>query len=282
MILQLHIVWVAIMFFPYANVGTESSGSAWLAAASTSLIGPRKTFCRLTHNLHNPTSPGSDTITALYEDSHSGVWVGHFLGVDWFDPVRKVCVPVLRWPKETLGLVGSVTSFLEDTRGNLWMGTVERGLIRINRSNGDTTRYLHEPGKGGRLPCNTVRKVYQRSVGRLWIGTTKGIARFDYETGHFENYDLGLPRRHRYLDPRTPPSSDALEVVGILAGQSGGALARTFGRRSSPVRYSTAPTKAIRRERRRGSPRRTEERILHDSRGGHLLRGDRRTYLVPP
>jgi ligand-binding sensor domain-containing protein len=181
----------------------------------------RQAFSRLTRNSHNATSPGSDIITALYEDSHSGVWVGHFLGVDRFDPARKVFVPILRWPEETLGLLGSVTSFLEDTRGNLWMGTVDRGLIRINLSSGDTVRYFQEPEKSGSLPDNTVRKLFEDSLGSLWIGTKIGIARFEYETGAFENYEIRLPRRLRSLDPRTPTPSDLQDVLGIVATRRG-------------------------------------------------------------
>jgi ligand-binding sensor domain-containing protein len=180
----------------------------------------RRAFHRLTHDPHNTKSPGSDIITALYEDSHSGVWVGHFYGVDRFDPARKVFVLVMRWPEETLGLVGSACTFLEDSRDNLWMGTVDRGLIRINRASGDTIRYLHEPGKAGSLPCNVVKEIYEDPLGRLWIGNSLGVARFDYATGSFENYDLRLPGLLRSLNPRTPPQH-MQEVVGILADRRG-------------------------------------------------------------
>jgi ligand-binding sensor domain-containing protein/signal transduction histidine kinase len=180
-----------------------------------------QSFSRLTYDPHDTTSLGSDLITALYEDSHSRVWVGHFFGVDRFDPAKKVFVPILRWPEETLGLVGSVTSFLEDSRENFWMGTVDRGLIRINLSSGDTSRYLHEPGKAGSLPDNTVSKLCEDPFGRLWIGTKTGIARFDYETGRFENYELQRPHRLRSLDPRTPSLSDWQYVLGIVAERGG-------------------------------------------------------------
>jgi ligand-binding sensor domain-containing protein len=206
------------------SICERQNGEIWFGTVGGGinvLVRNAQTFSRLSHDPHDTTSLGSDIITALYEDSHSGVWVGHFLGVDRFDLVKSIFVPILRWPEETLGLVGSVTSFLEDTRGNLWMGTVDRGLIRINFSRGDTTRYLHEPGEAGSLPDNTVLKLYEDPFGRLWIGTKIGIARFDYETGRFENYELQRSHRLRSLDPRTPSPSDWQYVIGIVAERRG-------------------------------------------------------------
>lgn len=178
-------------------------------------------FVRLRHDPSDSTSLGSDTITALYEDTHANVWVGHFRGLDRFDPTGKISTHVLRWPEETLGIVGSVSSILEDTRKNLWVATVDRGLFRINLSTGDTVRYLQEPGTLGSLPANNVRTVYEDPLSGLWIGTMKGIARFDYSSGCFQNYELSLPRRYRSLDPRTPPPSDMQGVNGILADRGG-------------------------------------------------------------
>ena len=176
---------------------------------------------RLRHDPSDSTSLRSDIITAMYEDTHANVWVGHYRGLDRFDPTGKISTPVLRWPEETLGLVGSVSSILEDTKRNLWVATVDRGLFRINLSNGDTVRYLQEPGTLGSLPGNNVRTVYEDPFGRLWIGTMTGVARFDYSSGCFQNYELALPRRYRSLDPRTPPPSDMQGVNGILADRRG-------------------------------------------------------------
>ena len=233
-------------------------------------------FSRLVHDPDDSTSPGSDLITALYEDARAGVWVGHYLGVDRFDPARQVFVPILRWPEETLGLVGSVTSFLEDTRGNLWMGTVDRGLIRINLLSGDTVRYLHDPGNVGSLPDNTVWKVYEDPLGRLWIGTKVGIARFNYESGSFEFHEIRLPRMLRSLDPRTPAPADLQDVLGIVADKRGdlwlslrdGGIARFEIQHRRLQRYGETDGVVVREGKRNGFFMTTEGVIYCGGTGG--------------
>jgi ligand-binding sensor domain-containing protein len=245
------------------SICERRNGEIWFGTAGGGINVLKRNaqaFSHIIHDPHDTTSLGYDIITSLYEDSRSGVWVGHFLGVDRFDPVTKIFVPVLRWPEETLGLVGSVTSFLEDDRGNLWMGTADRGLIRINLPNGDTVRYLRDPEKVGSLPGNNISTVHQDREGRLWIATTGGIARFDYASERFETYELRIPRRLRILNPQVPTPSDMQGVGSVVSDRRGnlwlslseGGVARFDVQHRLLRRYGEADGVVVRDGKRRG------------------------------
>ncbi|WP_158021958.1 two-component regulator propeller domain-containing protein [Flammeovirga pacifica] len=67
---------------------------------------------------------------------------------------------------------GEVYSFLEDRKGNMWIGTIDG----LNKYDGQTIKVLNiEDG----LPNNTIRTMIEDQYERLWLGTDKGIHIYD-------------------------------------------------------------------------------------------------------
>jgi ligand-binding sensor domain-containing protein len=67
----------------------------------------------------------------------------------------------------------SISTVYEDTRGNLWIGTLGGGLLQYD---GVSFRsYLQEDG----LVNNFVHAIYEDNTGKLWIGTEDGICTYD-------------------------------------------------------------------------------------------------------
>ncbi len=73
-----------------------------------------------------------------------------------------------------------VVETFQDSKGNLWFGTLEKGVAKYN---GNELVYLTI--KDG-LPSNRVTNVIEDKLGNLWFGTGSGISKFDGET--FTNY----------------------------------------------------------------------------------------------
>jgi len=201
----------------------RQNGDLWIATVQGINILERttKTFKHLHHAADNPGSLGSDTVTALYERPDGSVWVGHYCGIDRFNPGTQEFSPVWRWPGETLGLGGSVAAFCDDSRGNLWFGTADRGLFRMNLATNVTTCYRHDPADTGSLPHDYVPAVAMDREQRLWVGTSAGLALFDYSTERFANYSILLPFRLRSIETGNEPQGGPLRVCAIVEDRRG-------------------------------------------------------------
>lgn len=73
-----------------------------------------------------------------------------------------------------------VVETFQDSKGNLWFGTLEKGVAKFD---GNNLKYLTT--KDG-LPSNRITNVIEDKLGSLWFGTGAGISRFDGKT--FTNY----------------------------------------------------------------------------------------------
>jgi len=203
---------------------TMRDGKIWIGTlGGISIYDYRsRKFTHYRHDPNDPTSLGHDIVTVLYEDSHGTIWVGHFLGLDRYDRTTGVFTPVLRWPKETLGLTGSVASVFEDSRGEIWLGTAGRGLLRISPSLQDTLWYRSDVGTNNTIPENSVKVVYEDRQGRIWIGMgSRGLERFDRETGSFEHFAILHSTSSSGIGPGSPPSVREVGVDGIIEDRKG-------------------------------------------------------------
>lgn len=76
--------------------------------------------------------------------------------------------------QETESQIGNyVTSAFEDSKGNLWFGTLEKGIAKYD---GNELRYYTK--KDG-LPSNRVPSVKEDKNGILWFSTGDGLSKFD-------------------------------------------------------------------------------------------------------
>jgi diguanylate cyclase (GGDEF)-like protein/PAS domain S-box-containing protein len=152
------------------SVVAVSDGSLWIGTADTGLK-----HVEATRTTTYTTKDGlpSDTILALFEDSHRVLWVGTFAG-----PTRIVAGKVDRGWQQSSTLHDSVSSIAEGSDGSIWIGMHERGLARISPTGGvdsfTAAPLLHGvPSRNG-LSSNSVIALHQDNTGALWIGTMGG------------------------------------------------------------------------------------------------------------
>lgn len=82
-----------------------------------------------------------------------------------------------------------VVEIFEDSKGNLWFGTVGDGVARydarLNDGVGQGKSLTYFSKKDG-LPDNTVVSIVEDKQGNLWFGTHNGLSRYDGKT--FTNF----------------------------------------------------------------------------------------------
>jgi signal transduction histidine kinase/ligand-binding sensor domain-containing protein len=118
-----------------------------------------------------------NSIYDIAQDHDGYLWLATAAGVVRFDGVRfrvfgAAEIPTLR--------TGWILSLHSGRSGELWMGTLNSGLVRLQ--NGSATTYTQSEG----LPASLVNSIREDSNGGLWFNTARGIARF--EGGRFERY----------------------------------------------------------------------------------------------
>ena len=122
---------------------------------------------RNTFRSYHLQSQNARTIDALFTSSDGTIWVGTSNGVSRYDAETDEFTDI--------SMVAGVRSFSEDKKGNIYIGTWEGGLFRLNPKSGKLVAY---PRLSER---NTVQSQLVDSRGRLWIGTWEnGIIRLDH------------------------------------------------------------------------------------------------------
>lgn len=132
-------------------------------------------------------------IQEIYEDKAGGLWICA-LGTDslfYYDPVRSKLSKFRYYDSAFIHNQGATCAF-EDSKGNMWFGTINRGLLKLNRTDNTFTVYNKSNTK---LPNDFVYGIQEDDHGNLWISTNKGLSKFTPGSEEFVNYDMshGLP-----------------------------------------------------------------------------------------
>ncbi|WP_448778758.1 two-component regulator propeller domain-containing protein [Bacteroides congonensis] len=107
--------------------------------------------------------------------------------------------------------IGNIYCFLEDTNGDIWMGSKTEGLFQLRKKDNHSysiQQYCHQPEEPYSLSNNSVYSIFQDNQGRIWIGcyggglnllskTDNGKIHFIHSGNRLKNYPISTSRiRH--------------------------------------------------------------------------------------
>ena len=72
-----------------------------------------------------------------------------------------------------------------DKRGNIWIGTNQNGLDRLEPETAVFTHFTHNDRNRASICCDSVKALLVDRDGTLWIGTSKGLDTLDSKAGEF-------------------------------------------------------------------------------------------------
>ena len=120
-------------------------------------------------------------ITALFEDSENGLWVGTSTeGAFVLDKDRTS----LRAAQEK-GAFGSpietqwVTAIAEVAPGQIWLATRGQGIVALDIRTGWTGRLRRDRSQPTSLQSDYIWDLYRDRSGQMWVGSTVGLSRYD-------------------------------------------------------------------------------------------------------
>ncbi len=111
--------------------------------------------------------PGNQ-INKIVQDRTGRLWVASMNGACRFDGKTFI-----RFDSENLLSNNPVKTIYEDHLGNLWFGTIRKGLVKYSGTN--FTYFTTAEG----LLSDIVNAVCEDARGNIWIGTSEGLSRFD-------------------------------------------------------------------------------------------------------
>lgn len=172
------------------NAFSETSdGSLWVGTDDglNRLKPGRKTFEWINESTY-PSISSPDVMSLLAVEDV--LWIGTYAGgLNRLDTKTNQTRVYLHnsLDKYSLGANG-VTSILQTTDGTLIVGTFGGGLSILNEETGKFLTLKNVPGDPKSLSNNNVIALFQDSLDLIWVGTEKGLNRYEPETGSFEHY----------------------------------------------------------------------------------------------
>lgn len=93
-------------------------------------------------------------------------------------------------------------SLFEDREGNLWAGSANAGLFRIDARGGVSDNHRHRPGDPRSLVSDAeIRALAQDTLGRIWVGTRAGLSVMDPRSGACFNFGHDPTERGGFSEP---------------------------------------------------------------------------------
>lgn len=175
-----------------------------------------------------PNSLSYNSISTLYEDRSGLLWIGtdgHLNHLDLRDP--RISYPkqahFTRYSdRDAYGALFTIGAIGEDTAGNIWIGSHDRGLFKLERRTHDLVHYRFGPD----VPPYKVDKIEDIHVevdnasSTFWMATMAGLVRFDVQTGEHTQYRN---------DPDDPKSLSHDHVRSVCGDGAGGLWIGTYG-----------------------------------------------------
>ena len=146
----------------------DKSGAIWFGTEGQGLIkNENGNFSQLT----SKDGLASDIVTSFIQRKDvNGIIIGTPLGISVFDLGKFSELPNLILPSK------SITALYQDSKENIWIGTSDKGLFRLNGSsltNSNAFTYeSYDISKG--LTANHVRTIFEDVDGNIFIGTYGG------------------------------------------------------------------------------------------------------------
>ena len=134
----------------------------------------------------------------ISEDRDGNIWLLNQLGLLKIDPVTGDQT-AYRMDDERIQnhhLIHSSYSFYQDKAGNIWVGSVRYGLLKLDpfgplEETASLTSYLYPDKKNDALRSQTVNYITEGEDGKLWLGCySTGLLSFDPATHDFTTYPL--------------------------------------------------------------------------------------------
>lgn len=141
----------------------------------------------------------TNELRSIMEDADHNIWVGSKNGDIQVYDRNKLFIGFLnstgRLSRQAENF-DAAYALLQDKKGNIWIGTRNKGLIRLipnGKLNYRIKYYKNDPVDRFSLSCNSIFSLKEDKLGRIWIGTLGGGINYIDRDGRFIHPGNELP-----------------------------------------------------------------------------------------
>ena len=168
----------------------DSKGNIWMGTLRQGVIVYNKKNQQFTQFKHDPQNPNSISNNggtyAFCEDREGNIWMSTYAGIDIYNPTNNQFTHYSSKKINVLDSISIIVSMFVDSKSNIWIGTLDAGLLKFNKKSNRFVAYTKQNG----LVDNTVNSIIEDDKGFLWLSTNHGIVRFDPVNEKFRNYSV--------------------------------------------------------------------------------------------
>ncbi len=165
----------------------DKNGIIWIGTYGGGINCFDYSLQKFTHYDHDPedgNSLSNNQVFEIFEDSEGLFWIGTEHGVDIFDRKTESFKSIGNQLNIPFGKTETIT---EDRLGDIWIAG-GNGIFRYRRLQKKFTRYPLFGTSEDKYTGNFVWDVFVDRRGDLWVGSLKGLSKFDYTKNEFINF----------------------------------------------------------------------------------------------
>lgn len=135
----------------------------------------------------------NNKVYSIYPNLTNSLWIGTEAGLCLLDMPNHKFIPY-NIPGQD-ALTSHLTSYLlEDSKGNIWIGTTNFGLNKLDSETGKIQHYTHKSYDSLSISSNQINFIFEDSKSNLWIATHNGLNQLTVHS-NFKRYGIrdGLP-----------------------------------------------------------------------------------------
>ncbi|MDW7691891.1 two-component regulator propeller domain-containing protein [Flammeovirgaceae bacterium SG7u.111] len=139
-------------------------------------------------------SLSSNKVVSLFEDHKGGIWAATWRGgANYIHPDLKT-VDVYYPKPNTVDADASYNLIhgLEDRFHKIWFISHKNGLECLDPQTKEFSRFCSDPSDSASLSSNVLEAIYEDKNGELWIGSDRGLNRFNRGDQSFERFVADL------------------------------------------------------------------------------------------
>jgi signal transduction histidine kinase/ligand-binding sensor domain-containing protein/DNA-binding response OmpR family regulator len=173
----------------------DRRGDFWVGTTDGLNLFDRATgkSARFLHDPKDPRSLGQDYVSAIMEDQSGVLWVCELFGegLDSFDlRTREFTHYSFHREQPSNQNISGLTTIYEDADNNLWLGTVQDGLLELDAERKEFTRYSYSAANPMSLCDSAIDGIFEDTEGLIWLSSHRCASRFQRKPSAFVNYTV--------------------------------------------------------------------------------------------